>query len=249
MTAAANTSMIADDYPHTLADEHERLLRDVSRRAVPVLALLEARAWPFAELRTLTSFLRANLLRQVSDEEVRLYPHDSTAPPFAELSADHVRLHTLTAQLEDVRDEPGEARHLRALVIELLATLRRHLDNEHHTLAVLSTAELDVPSVAELTEHNQSWLPDDDRPVLIDLDNLPADQAIELSIERLLRLEPGQSAELHTRDQQLLRAVCGWMRTFDATRFGFGQTPEEPYDLLRVTSRQANEPAGIGYPG
>jgi hypothetical protein len=148
-----------------------------------------------------------------------------------------------------VRNEPSEASHLRALVIELLATLRRHLENEQHTLAVLSTAELDVPSVAELAEQHQSWLPKDDGPVLIDLDNLPPEQAVALCIERLLRLEPGQIAELHTRDEQLQRLVCRWVRTFDATRFGFGQTADGRHDLLRVTSRQGNVPAGIGYAG
>jgi hypothetical protein len=192
--------------------------------------------------------LRARLLRQVSDEEARLYPHDASAPPFAELSTDHVRLHALTAQLEHFGNEPSEARHLRELVDELLMTLRRHLENEQHILAVLASRS-EVPSASDLTERNQAWLSDDDAPVRIDLDELPTDQAIELCIERLLRLEPGQTAELQTHDEQVERAVCRWMRTFDASRFGCGYATNEKHDLLRVTSRDANVPAGIGYAG
>jgi hypothetical protein len=248
MTAAPQPSPIDDDRARSLVDEHARLMRDVIRRAIPVLDLLDVRAWPDAELRTLASFLRANLLRQVSDEDVRLYPHDSSAPPFAELSADHVRLHVLTAQLGEVRNEPGQTRHLHALVDELLATLQRHLETEQHIFAVLSSGP-DVPSVADLTAEHELWLPADDAPVLIELDKLPADQAMELCIERLLRLEPGESAELHTSDEQLERAIFRWMHAFDATRFGFDHTANGQHDLLRVTSRQANLPAGVGAKG
>ncbi len=233
---------------HTLAGEHAKLMRDVARRAAPALALLDARAWPHAELRTLTSFLRTAVLRQVSDEEALLYPHDTSAPPFAELSADHVRLHTLTAQLEDARSEPCPSARLRAIIDELLSTLQRHLAEEQRVLAALPDAHSDVPSAADLAAGRKPWLPADG-PVLIRLDTLPDEQAIQLCIERLLRLRPGETAELHAHDDQHLRAVCGWLHDFDAARFGISHPVRGSGHSLRVTCRRANAPAGISYPG
>jgi hypothetical protein len=131
---------------HTPAGEHARLLRDVTRRTAPVLALVDAHTWPHAELRTLTAFLSDAVLRQVSDEEARLYPNDPLGPPFAELSADHVRLHALTAQLEHVHAEPCPLPHLRTLVEELLSTLRRHLEDEQRVLAALPATDSEVPA-------------------------------------------------------------------------------------------------------
>lgn len=233
---------------HTLAGEHARLIRDLTRRTAPVLALLDARAWPHAELGALTIFLRGAVLRQVSDEEVHLFPHDSSAPPFAELSADHVRLHSLTTQLEKVHAEPCPRGELRALVDELLATVRRHLAAEEQVLAALPAAESEVPSAADMVAGSQAWLPDD-TPVRIDLDSLPAEQATELCLERLLRLRPGQAAEVRSCDAGFLQAVARWLRAFDSERFGLDDPTAGDDHLLRVTCRQANAPAGIGYPG
>lgn len=233
----------------TLAGEHARLMSDVARRAAPVLSLLGAHAWPHAELGTLTTFLRTTVLRQVSDEEVLLYPHDSSAPPFAELSADHVRLHALTAQLERMHAQSGPPPELRALVYELLATLRRHLTQEEDVLAALPAADAEVPGVADLAAAEKVWLPADDAPILLDVDSLPADQASELCIERLLRLRPGQTAELHARAEQLLRPVSRWLHEFDAARFGLAHAMAGEDHLLRVTYRPEPTAADIGYPG
>lgn len=216
-----------------LSGEHARLMRDVARRAASVLALLDARTWPHAELGALTSHLRSEVLRQVSDEEVHLYPHDSSAPPFAELSADHVRLHRLSAQLEQAFASPCARTQLRALVEELLATLHRHFADEGRVLAAATAA----------------WLSDRDTPVRIELDSLAPDCAIDLGVERLLRLGPGETAEVHASDAQLLRAVGRWLQGFDAARFGFDDTGARSGHLLRVTCRQGNVPVGIGYPG
>ena len=133
--------------PGALAGEHALLMRDVTRRATPVLALLETRAWPYAETGTLTGFLRKAVLRRAADEEARLYPRDVTAPPFAELSADHVRLHDLTARLERVNADPGPRQDMRALVEDLLTTLRRHLRDEQRVFAaLLPTADVPDPA-------------------------------------------------------------------------------------------------------
>ena len=140
----ARTSSLAEEGVHTLVGEHARLMRDVGRRAAPVQALLDARVWPHAELGALASFLRTAVLRQVSGEEAQLFPNDAGAPPFAELSTDHARLRNLTAQLERAHAEPCSRAELRDLVNDLLATLRRHLDDEQRVLAALAIADGDV---------------------------------------------------------------------------------------------------------
>lgn len=239
------------DEAQTLVDEHARLMSDVARRVAPVLALLDARAWPHAELGALTNLLRSAVLRQISDEEVHLFPHDASASPFAELGTDHIRLRSLTAQLQKAHAEPCSRTDLRDLVEELLDTLRRHVEDEQRVLAALRTADSEVPAVARLAAANQAWLPDDDSAVRIELDALPVHQASELCIERLLRLRPGQTAEAHATDERLLQlqAVVRWLRDFDTGRFGLDHMTAGRDHVLRITRRHANTPAGIGYPG
>jgi hemerythrin-like domain-containing protein len=122
----------------TLLEQHQGLLRDVRRRAGTVLAVLEARAWPHAELATLTGYLRPALRRQVADEEASLFPDDASAAPFAELSAEHARLYTLTSRLEQVLERRCAPQELRRLVGDLLDTLHRHVAEEERVLATLA---------------------------------------------------------------------------------------------------------------
>ena len=147
LTRNQRRSLAPDHEPdvRTLAGEHALLLRDVRRRTAPVLALLETRTWPAAELRTLIGFLRSVVLRQVSDEERLLFPGDSTAAPFAELSTDHVRLDSLTDQLGQVIANPCALPELTALIEELLTTLERHLADEEAVFAALPGMPDQVP--------------------------------------------------------------------------------------------------------
>jgi hypothetical protein len=168
--ASTRTTDAAFADTHTLSGEHAILMRDVERRAAPILALLGTRAWPHAELGALANFLRATVLRQVSDEETLLYPHDASAPPFAELSADHVRLHALTTQLEAVHAEPCSRTDLREYVDDLLNTLRQHLTDEQDVLAVLAKNDTAVPSAADLAATRHGWLSNEDAPVQMRLD-------------------------------------------------------------------------------
>lgn len=223
----------------TLAGEHAVLMRDVARRVAPVLALLDIHAWPHAELGTLTGLLRAAVLRQASDEEVLLYPHDATAAPFAELSADHVRLHMLTARLEHAIAEPCPAQELRVLTEDLLSTLQQHLRDEQAILAALPHAPIEIPSAAALAAGGHSWLPTDDEPVQVVLDRLPGDQAHELCVERLLRLQPGQSAEIHSEDADKLDHVCRWVQAFDSVGYGVARRSSGREHTLEVTRRVA----------
>jgi hypothetical protein len=103
------------------------------------------------------------VLRQASDEEVLLYPHDATAPPFAELSADHVRLHTLTTQLERLHAAPCSPRQLRTLIDDVLTTLQRHLLDEQAVLAALPELLGDVSSAAAISAGGRPWPGDEGR--------------------------------------------------------------------------------------
>lgn len=138
----------------TLASEHHQLLRDVRRRAVPILVAVDARIWPAAELDTLLAFVRTTVLRQLAAEEELLYPTGIAAAPLAELSADHVRLHELANDLERAGVSPCPLPELTVLVIDLVATLGHHLLEEEAVLAALADVEDELPSIAELTARN-----------------------------------------------------------------------------------------------
>jgi hypothetical protein len=223
--------------PDTLAGEHERLLRDVRRRAEPVLALVAARAWPEAELRTLTNFLRSVVLRQASDEEVALFPGGAAAP-FAELSAEHARLHELTAELDRADPKSCPLPDLGRLVDRLVRVLERHLAQERALLAALPDVPDVVPAAAEVVAGTQTWPVCEGAPVLVLLDTLPQEQAVQLCLERLLRLRPGQSAEVHSGREADLQRICRWLKGFDSSRYGFARLPAgDVCAALQVTRR------------
>ena len=48
------------------------------------------------------------------------------------------------------------------------------------------------------------------------LDALSAEQPVHGCIERLLRLRPGQSPEIHANDREQLTGVGHWLHNFDA---------------------------------
>lgn len=218
----------------TLAGEHAVLLRDVGRRVSPVLALADAGRWPAAELDTLVRFLRRAVLRQASDEEVVLYPHRSAAP-FAELSADHVRLHALTDRLEAAVAQPRPLPEVRGLLEELLAVLERHLRDEQEILAAMPAAP-EVPSVADILAGTRSWPIADEQSVLVMLDAWPAERAVRSAIERLLRLRTGETAEVRSSDGSQITRVADWMRRFDPVGYGLARLGDGTH-ALRVTRR------------
>ena len=57
-----------------LADDHALPLRGVQRRAASVLALAAARTWPYAELDTLTGFLRTGVLPHATTKRIVCTP-------------------------------------------------------------------------------------------------------------------------------------------------------------------------------
>lgn len=248
MTAAARrTTRTTGPEPdsRSLAGEHVRLLRDVQRRADSVLALLAARSWPEAELRTLTGFLRTAVLRQASDEEVLLYPAGASAG-VTELAAEHAQLYALADQLDRADASSCTLAELRELLAQLTRVLEHHLIQEHAVLAALTEAPATVPAVATLAAGSKTWLPRHDRPVLIMLDALPSQQAVQMCIERLLRLRPGQSAEIHSSNETDLQQVCGWIHSFDSARYGLTRLDTELSQRpLQVTRRRTAAPHTI----
>jgi hypothetical protein len=116
-----------------LAGEGALLLRDVRRRAEPVLALAAARSWPEQELTTLTSFLRRTVLRQICEEE-QAHPAGANGP-FATLTAEHVLLQALTDDLEGADRATWGLPELADEVSRLLRVLEQHLRTEQALLA------------------------------------------------------------------------------------------------------------------
>lgn len=246
ITAAAAATRIGPDVngfepaEGTLAGEHALLLHEVRRRAAPVLAGATAGSWPDAELGALTGLLRSSVLRQASDEEVLLYP-DGTSVPFAELSAEHVRLYELTEQLDRADATSCTLSELRQLVDQLLHALDQHLAHEQAVLAAVPDAPRSVPAAADLVAGAQTWLPQPDGPVVILLDALPEERAVQMCVERLLRLRPGQSAEIHSSYDVNLQRVCQWMHDFDSTQYGVARLHTGlTQPTLRVTRRPVN---------
>jgi hypothetical protein len=245
------TTNVAETYPRqllstvsepdslTLVGEHALLLQGVHRRVWPVLALIDAGTWPTAELRTLVGFLRVALLRQASDEEALLYP-GGAATPFAELTAEHGRLHALTERLAHANVTHCPLPELRRMVAELANVLARHLATEQALLAGLAETSHPVPSAADVASGAQRWFAANDAPVLILLDELPGEHAAQLCIERLLRLRPGQRAEIRSSDRCSLEHVYRWMRAFDSASYGVERgSAHDPTDAhLRVTRRR-----------
>lgn len=208
----------------TLADEHAQLLSGVLVRAAAVDSLIDEQTWPDRELAALSGYLQATLLRQLSDEENLLYPHDATSAPFAELSAGHARLYQLSQRLEQIRDHRCWLYEVRVLVDDLVTTLRKHFAAEEAVLGAVG-GDVDVPATAPLSETHRRWpLAQLDGPVVIRLDALPKAFATRLCIERVLRLRPGEHASIYSCSPAQLHAVRVWLDAFDGLRFAMATT-------------------------
>jgi hypothetical protein len=234
----ATEPVIDERSPRTLSDEHSLLLREVRQRTMPLLARLRAHTWPAAELRTLVRYLRTNLLRHISDEEVLLFPRGAPSP-FAELRADHGRLYGLTELLDRACEQPCSATQLGSLVEDLLTTLERHQHHEQAALAALPGAPKHTPGITSVAGDPRPWLSTSDDPVVIDLDDLcPERVSTRLCIERLLRLRRGETAQILSSNPAPLRRVSEWMRAFDLLRYDISLTPsEQGQSRLQVTRR------------
>jgi hypothetical protein len=178
-----------------LADDHALLLRGVQRRAASVVALAAARTWPYAELDTLTGFLRTAVLPHAIEAADRLDPN-GIAAPFTQLRAEHAHIDALTEQLEHADATTCTLPELRRLV----AGLEHHMIKEHAVLAAMLDTLEDTASVPDPD-------PDPDapeEPVLILIDALREDHTVQMRVQRL---RPGQPAEIHAARDNGLRRV------------------------------------------
>lgn len=220
----------------TLTDEHALLLGQVSARAADLLTAAAEDRWPRQELQSLLGYLRAEVLRQVVDEERLLFPPHPTPPGFARLRRDHVRLRHCTETLaEAAGGEPGwTPAQLTRITLDLLTQLERHLAAEE---ALLATARAPRPvlATAVLTGRPHEWYPLTEGPV-IELDALPASQVIDAAVDRLLRLCRGERVELHSsRD---LNWVWRRMDRLAPAGYGFVYLHEGPRRwAMQVTRR------------
>jgi uncharacterized protein (DUF2249 family) len=183
------------DPPLTLADEHALLLNEVTIRAKDLLAVTAQDQWPARELQVLLGYLRAEVVGQDADEERLLFPAGPSSG-ISGLAREHARLRAAIETLERVAagESTWSPAELAAAILDLLHQLERHFHAGEAALAAAS-APGKVPATTMLGAHPHEWYPLTEGPV-IDLDALPAGQAVDAAIHRLLRLRRGEHVEL-----------------------------------------------------
>ena len=181
----------------TLAEEHVLVLGQVTMSAEKLLDAAEHGRWPGAELTALAGFARAEVLRQVSDEEALLFPA-VPAQTAAGLARDHVRLREAAELLTRAAagEQPMAPAELTAVVRDFVAQLERHLRHEDGLLAS-GRGSRGVPATVTLGAHPHEWYLLTEGPV-VDLDALPAGQAVGAAVDRLLRMGRGEQVELRS---------------------------------------------------
>lgn len=221
--------------PLTLAQEHALLLEQVTVRAEAVLTAIGGGRWPAQELRALTGYLRAEVLRQAADQEW-LFPARQPSEDYARLVGEHVRLRAATEVLDQAAssaDTSSPAR-LAAATRDLLVQFEHHLATEEQVLAAAGQPGT-VPGISAGRRHE--WYPLTEGPV-VDLDRLPSGQAADAAVDRLLRLRRGEQVELHSaRDPW---PVWQQMNDLYPGRYGFVYLQEGPGRWrVQVTRRAA----------
>jgi hypothetical protein len=222
---------------HTLIEEHALLLGQDAARANDLLAVAAEDRWPRTELQALLDYVRAELIRQIADEEWMLFPPHPTPSGFDRLRRDHLRLRHNTQALEDATSGHSEstAAQIAATTWRLLTLLERHFSAEEDLLAAAS-APCPVHATADLTGRSHEWYPLTEG-TMIDLDALPADQVIDATVERLLRLRADEHVELRSSND--LCRLWRQMDRIDPYGYGFVYLQEGPQRwAMQVTRRQ-----------
>lgn len=181
--------------PLTLAEEHVLLLWQVRASAEKLLAAAEHGRWPGAELTALAGYARAEVLRQVSDEEALLFP-SFPVQTAAGLARDHVRLRAAAELLTRAAtgEQPMAPAQLATTVRDFVTQLGRHLRSEEHLLTS-GRAPREVPGTVTLGGHPHEWYLLTEGSVA-DVDTLPAEEAVAAAVDRLLRMRRGEQVEL-----------------------------------------------------
>jgi hypothetical protein len=221
----------------TLAEEHVLLLWQVTASAEKLLAAAEHGRWPGAELASLAGYARAEVLRQVSDEEALLFPAVSSQTA-AGLARDHVRLRAAAELLARVSagEQAMSPAQLAAAVRDFVTQLERHLHSEEGLLAS-GRAPQNVPGTVTLGGHPHEWYPLTEGPV-VDLDALPPGQAVAAATDRLLRMRRGEQVELQWSTD--LNAVWREITELSPSGYRFTLVEDGPARWrMQVTHRQA----------
>ena len=186
----------------SLTAEHAQLLAQVSARARDLLAVAAQSRWPERELRALTAYLRAEVIRQIRDEERLLLPTYGAAPVLAWVARDHARLRAAVDAMAGTAG--GERRcsltRLATMTRDLLTQLSDHFATEERLLAGLGTP---AAATAALGAHPHRWYALTEGPV-VDLDALPPATSTEAVTDRLLPAAPrrGDRAALRPRPER-----------------------------------------------
>ncbi len=204
--------------PPGLAEEHDQLLCQVAARVEDLMAAVAGDRWPARELDALVGYLRTEILRQVTEEELLLFPACGAPPGRAHLTREHARLRAGIEVLELAAGNGGRSPAMLAgAVSDLLRQLEAHLAGEEATLAACGR-QGGAPATTTLGGRPHEWYPLTEGAV-IDLDALPQDQAVAAAVQRLLRLAPGEQVELRSgsdpfpvwrRADELAPGRCGF---------------------------------------
>jgi uncharacterized protein (DUF2249 family) len=217
--------MASDSSQFTLADEHALLLLQVAARADVLLSALETPDWPSGELRALLDYLRAEVLRQVCDEETSLIASRLNEPAAAALLDDHVRLRTAVELLTEAADE----RHRRSasaisdIVTDIFTQLESHCIAEEALLSPSGHPTDPAASASKSRPHE--WYPLTEGQV-IDVDVLPSDRMVDALVDRLLRMRRGERVEL--RSVRDLSPLWRRMRWYDPGGYNLVHLLEGP---------------------
>jgi len=185
---------------HSLVEEHAVLLDEVRRRQGAVLAVLDAGRWPRAELVALVAYLRYELLDQAATEERLLFPatrEGSTDDQVHALAVEHVLIRDVTDRLADLAAVDA-ALGAREPLVDLLDGLDGLLETHMRTEQSVLTAAPGVESL-RWPFRCHLWFPITEGPEF-DLDDLPRASVHSAALDRLSRLQPGESVLVRCRD-------------------------------------------------
>jgi hemerythrin HHE cation binding domain-containing protein len=185
--------------PLTLAEVHMLLLWQVTARAEELLTAVANGRPPAAELAALAGYARAEVLRQVSDEEALLF-RAAPAREVAGLARDHARLRSAAELLARAAagEQPMSPGQIAIAARDFVVQLERHLQAEENLLASGRAAQQGVPGTAAFGALRHEWYPLTEGPV-VELDALPQDQVVAAAVDRLLRMSRGEQVELPVR--------------------------------------------------
>ncbi|MEU4234440.1 hemerythrin domain-containing protein [Nonomuraea sp. NPDC026600] len=185
------------DTQTTLTAEHAYLLAQITDRARIVLQIASQDRWPSRELTALARYLRAELIRQLTDEERLLFPAHEATLELSRLARDHARPRACVDTIAASARERGtrSPAQIATTVRDLLTQLHNHLATEQATLTAPGRPTI---STAALGACPHRWYPLTEGPT-IDLDALPAERLLDAIGDRLHRLPRGEHLDLCSR--------------------------------------------------